>query len=126
MSRLGQLHPSALKRVSELLLIGGSAVRRGPFLAQTCVIQTGSGNKRYLSALTPVICCRAPDEPGPSPPPPSSGNDRGQGRTTSDSNNISNRFSVKRILTLVCAFVILNLINLICFNMYWEWHFNEK
>ena len=112
MSRLGQL--PALKRVSDLLLIGGSAVRRGPFLAKTCVTQTGE--KRYLSAFTPVMCCRAPDD---------SVNDRGRG-TTSDSNSVSNRFSLKRILTLVGAFVILNVINVIFFNIYWEWHFNEK
>ena len=51
MSRLGQLR--ALKKASDLLLIGGlSAARRGPLLApvsHTCVIQIGKKHafKKY-------------------------------------------------------------------------------
>jgi len=75
MSRLGQLR--ALKKVSDLLLIGGSAARRGPLLAHTCVIQVG--DRRFLSALSPVTCCRSPDGAGPSPPP-TGGSGDGRGR----------------------------------------------
>ena len=115
---------SRLIRFSEVLLIGGSAVKRGPIMAQTCVIQIE--NRRNLSALSPVLCCRTPNESGPSPPP-SSRNGSGQDTASNTKNNTtSNKFNVKRILTLAGAFVVLNLINVIGFNMYWESHFNEK
>ena len=129
MSRLGQLR--ALKKVSDLLLIGGSAVRRGPLLAQTCVIQIG--DKRFLSALTPVTCCRSPDGAGPSPPPTGgSGDGRGRG-TTSDSNTVSNNFSLKsiskfslKIIKYTVVFVIINILGILQLNLLWEWNRGGK
>ena len=129
MSRLGQLR--ALKKVSDLLLIGGSAARRGPLLAHTCVIQVG--DRRFLSALTPVKCCRSPDGAGPSPPPTGgSGDGRGRG-TTSDSNTVSNNFSLKstskffqKIIKYAVVFVIINILGILQLNLLWEWNRGGK
>ena len=135
MSRLGQLR--ALKKVSDLLLIGGSAARRGPLLAHTCVIQVG--DRRFLSALTPVTCCRSPDGAGPSPPPTGgSGDGRGRGsNNTSDSSNntvsANNSFSLKsisknskNIIKFAVAFVILNVLSILQFDFLYHWNTGGK
>ena len=134
MSRLGQLR--ALKKVSDLLLIGGSAARRGPLLAHTCVIQVG--DRRFLSALTPVKCCRSPDGAGPSPPPTGgSGDGRGRGSTnTSDSSNTvssSDSFSFKsiskklyKILQFAAVFVIFNILGILQLDFLYHWNKGEE
>ena len=144
MSRLGQLR--ALKKVSDLLLIGGSAARRGPLLAHTCVIQIG--DKRFLSALTPVKCCRSPDGAGPSPPPTGgSGDGRGRGSTnTSDfnmntlyteyfSNTVSSSDSsslksiskkLYKILQFAAVFVIFNVLGILQLDFLYHWNKGEE
>ena len=137
---------SRLIRFSELLLIGGSAVRRGPLLAQTCVIQIG--DKRFLSALTPVKCCRSPDGAGPSPPPTGgSGDGRGRGSTnTSDfntntlyteyfSNTVSSSDSsslksiskkLYKILQFAAVFVIFNVLGILQLDFLYHWNKGEE
>ena len=144
MSRLGQLR--ALKKVSDLLLIGGSAARRGPLLAHTCVIQVG--DRRFLSALTPVKCCRSPDGAGPSPPPTGgSGDGRGRGSTnTSDfnmntlyteyfSNTVSSSDSsslksiskkLYKILQFAAVFVIFNVLGILQLDFLYHWNKGEE
>lgn len=144
MSRLGQLR--ALKKVSDLLLIGGSAARRGPLLAHTCVIQVG--DRRFLSALTPVKCCRSPDGAGPSPPPTGgSGDGRGRGSTnTSDfntntlyteyfSNTVSSSDSsslksiskkLYKILQFAAVFVIFNILGILQLDFLYHWNKGEE
>ena len=144
MSRLGQLR--ALKKVSDLLLIGGSAARRGPLLAHTCVIQVG--DRRFLSALTPVKCCRSPDGAGPSPPPTGgSGDGRGRGSTnTSDfnmntlyteyfSNTVSSSDSsslksiskkLYKILQFAAVFVIFNILGIVQLDFLYHWNKGEE
>ena len=140
MSRLGQLR--ALKKVSDLLLIGGSAARRGPLLAHTCVIQVG--DRRFLSALTPVKCCRSPDGAGPSPPPTGgSGDGRGRGSTnTSDfsmntlyTESFSNTDSsslksisknLYKILQFAAVFVIFNVLGILQLDFLYHWNKGEE
>ena len=144
MSRLGQLR--ALKKVSDLLLIGGSAARRGPLLAHTCVIQVG--DRRFLSALSPVTCCRSPDGAGPSPPPTGgSGDGRGRGSTnTSDfnmntlyteyfSNTVSSSDSsslksiskkLYKILQFAAVFVIFNILGIVQLDFLYHWNKGEE
>ena len=140
MSRLGQLR--ALKKVSDLLLIGGSTARRGPLLAHTCVIQVG--DRRFLSALTPVKCCRSPDGAGPSPPPTGgSGDGRGRGSTnTSDfsmntlyTESFSNTDSsslksisknLYKILQFAAVFVIFNVLGILQLDFLYHWNKGEE
>lgn len=63
MSRIGQLR--SLKRVSDLVFIGP----RRPILNCSHLYLFQIGEKRFFSALTPVLHCKSPDGAGPSPPP---------------------------------------------------------
>ena len=144
MSRLGQLR--ALKKVSDLLLIGGSAARRGPLLAHTCVIQVG--DRRFLSALTPVKCCRSPDGAGPSPPPTGgSGDGRGRGSTNTSDFNMNNLYTeyfsntvsssdssslksiskkLYKILQFAAVFVIFNILGILQLDFLYHWNKGEE
>ena len=144
MSRLGQLR--ALKKVSDLLLIGGSAARRGPLLAHTCVIQVG--DRRFLSALTPVKCCRSPDGAGPSPPPTGgSGDGRGRGSTNTSDFNMNNLYTeyfsntvsssdssslksiskkLYKILQFAAVFVIFNILGIVQLDFLYHWNKGEE
>ena len=72
MSRLGQLR--GLKRYSEFLAISQSS--RPKLANEICVFQLG--DRRYFSALTPIVYCKKPDGGGPTPPPTGTGGGDGK------------------------------------------------